>query len=42
MASLNWVLCRAVDFPYESPFDLLQIGWGYDSLHDNNIERLHK
>jgi hypothetical protein len=25
------------NFPYESPYDLLQIGWVYDSLYDKKI-----
>jgi hypothetical protein len=29
------------DFPYESPYNLLQIGWHYDSLYDEKIERLY-
>jgi hypothetical protein len=29
------------DFPYESAYDLMQIGWGSDSPYDKNIWRLH-
>jgi hypothetical protein len=28
------------DFPYESAYDLLQIGWVYDSLYDKKIKRV--
>jgi hypothetical protein len=26
---------------YNFPYDLVQIGWGYDSQYDKKIERLH-
>jgi hypothetical protein len=35
------VRLHVYDFPYLSVSDLLQIGWGSDSLNDKNIERLN-
>jgi hypothetical protein len=37
MISLTYVY----DFPYESPYDLLQIGWQSESPYGKKIYRLH-
>jgi hypothetical protein len=33
---------QVVDFPYESAYNLLQIGWGYNYAYDKKIERVYK
>jgi hypothetical protein len=40
-SALGAVYMHVYDFPYESPYDLLQIGWRSESPYDKNIERLH-